>query len=91
MAVRCIAHSSWNPSVTTRRSRIDEADGVGALEGGVKSGVKTCYILLHRCASDTTEDTRNTTLILHFVVPDPFCDRNGVQGVVGSNPTVPTW
>jgi hypothetical protein len=51
--------------------------------GGVKSGVKARYILLHSCHSDTTEDARNTAVILHFALSDYIIKVNGVQEVEG--------
>ncbi len=62
---------------------------IGSIEarlGGEKSGEKTRYIVLHRGLTETTEDTRNTAWLLHFVVSGPHPDRLCKQEVVGSNP-----
>jgi hypothetical protein len=52
---------------------------VGA--GGVRTGVKTRYILRRFPASDTTEDAPNTAYVQHFVVSEAPNALNGVQGV----------
>ncbi len=45
----------------------------------------------HQTAARYDTDAQNTTLVLRVVVSDPVPALNGVQGVVGSNPTVPTF